>query len=196
MDARPTLDELGHQYGTDKASGSHDYLDFYQPMLEPMRDKPIVFLEIGVAGGASLKMWHDYFTEAFIFGMDISPSCADVSRELSRGVVTIGDQSSTEDLARAAPELLHVVNDDASHDPGHQVFSYKQLLPRLAPGGLYLLEDIGNTEVAELLTRMARHCIMGSWAEDPDEWIRNNGPRIESMAFFRETSATRIKKES
>lgn len=195
MQGRATLDEIGKQYGTDKASGSHCYLDWYEPMLEPMRDRPIVFLEIGVASGASLKMWHDYFTRAFIFGMDIEPSRSDVARTLERGIVTIGDQSNADDLERAAPTLLHVVNDDGGHDPGHQVFSYKHLMPRLAPGGLYLLEDIGHTEVAEFLTRMAKHCIMRTWESDVDEWVRNNGPRIESMAFFYETSATRIKQE-
>jgi hypothetical protein len=195
MQGRATLDEIGRQFGTDKASGSHDYLNWYDPMLEPMRDQPIVFLEIGVGGGGSLKMWHEYFPHAFIFGMDIEPGRIECAKGLERGIVTIGDQACTEALDRAAPPVIHVVNDDGGHNPEHQVISYKHLLPKLVPGGLYLLEDIGHDEVAEFLTRLAKHCIRGTWSSDSDPWVQTYGPRIGSMGFFYETSATRIKRD-
>ena len=56
-----TLDELGHKYGTDKASGSHDYLRWYEKFFQPIRYKSITFVEIGVASGASIKAWRIIF---------------------------------------------------------------------------------------------------------------------------------------
>jgi RHS repeat-associated protein len=68
-----TLDEIGLKFGTDKSSIYHNYLSFYERFFERYRDEPIKLLEIGVAGGASLAMWNEYFPQALIVGADIDP---------------------------------------------------------------------------------------------------------------------------
>jgi RHS repeat-associated protein len=64
-----TLDEIGLKFGTDKSSIYHNYLPFY----ERYRNEPMKLLEIGVAGGASLAMWTEYFPNSAIVGADIDP---------------------------------------------------------------------------------------------------------------------------
>jgi hypothetical protein len=59
-----TLDELAIKHGTDKSSPYHDYCRIHEELLAPLRHEPVALLELGVANGASLRMWGDYFTQA------------------------------------------------------------------------------------------------------------------------------------
>ena len=68
---------LGAQYGTDKSPffysnvwHCHPYTAIYDQLFQSMRDQPIHFAEIGVAVGASHKMWHKYFSKAKIYAFD------------------------------------------------------------------------------------------------------------------------------
>lgn len=192
-----TLDELGLKHGTDKASGSHDYLRWYETFLAPLRKQHFQFIEMGVGSGGSLATWRDYFPYAHIIGMDIEPDKVQYE-DGGRVSVVIGDQSVPADLDRVLQDIPSpwqpmVINDDAGHQPEHQIFAYKYLLPHLAPGGLYFLEDIGGESVTEFLCTLAKRCVHGNWQDDHDEWIRNHASRIESISFYRETSATRMK---
>jgi len=56
-------------YDTDKVANR--YLDVYDPIFEPLVDKYITLLEIGVQKGGSLLFWRDYFPNATIVGIDI-----------------------------------------------------------------------------------------------------------------------------
>mmetsp|Transcript_50841 Transcript_50841/g.164724 ORF Transcript_50841/g.164724 Transcript_50841/m.164724 type:complete len:157 (+) Transcript_50841:189-659(+) len=60
--------------------------------------------------------------------------------------VHTGDQSSAEDLMRVIAESgggpFDVIIDDGSHMNHHQIASAKQLLPHVAAGGVYVIEDI------------------------------------------------------
>src|SRR6266704_2450514 len=115
-----TLDELGHKYGTDKASGSHDYLRFYEPLLAPFRDRDFDFVEMGVGSGGSLKMWEEFFPKAFIIGFDIEDKRDYEGQRIS---TVRGDQGNIEDLDRLISHAsdMAVINDDAGHNPQHQL---------------------------------------------------------------------------
>ena len=51
----------------------HNYPVAYEEMFEPIRNKVQNVLEVGVAGGWSLKIWEEYFPNATIHGVDIDP---------------------------------------------------------------------------------------------------------------------------
>ena len=59
------LNDLGLKYGTDKSTKYHGYLDFYEEIFNEIREDrqygQTIFCEIGVLGGASMKMWVEYF---------------------------------------------------------------------------------------------------------------------------------------
>ena len=55
---------------TDKNT-SHSYLSLYPKILEQKKDTAKNILEIGIQDGGSIKLWHDYFTNATIYGLDI-----------------------------------------------------------------------------------------------------------------------------
>ena len=64
------LHDLGLKYKTDKAH-YHNFTQIYDDALKHLIGKNINFLEIGVEHGFSLKMWHEYFPNATIYGLDI-----------------------------------------------------------------------------------------------------------------------------
>jgi SAM-dependent methyltransferase len=100
-------------------------------------------LEIGVQHGGSLQMWRRFFgPKATIFGIDIDPTCKRFEEDGCQ--IRIGDQSSATFLASVIAEMggVDIVIDDGSHIASHQVASFKALFPVLAPGGIYICEDL------------------------------------------------------
>lgn len=185
------LDVIGCRHGTEKASNAfgcrHNYLPFYEQFLAPLRDKPIVLLEIGVDKGNSLRMWRDYFQCGTIIGMD----CADL-RSLSgeRIKVEIGDQNQPADLAWFAKTYgpFDIVVDDAGHHPPSQKFCHQFMIPHIKPGGFYILEDLvglkgpfPSSVCTDYLTALANMV------------MQFNHDNIESIAFSYGTSVTRIR---
>jgi hypothetical protein len=146
--------------GSDKGSevywgegAPHFYALLYQPLLEPLRDQRFDLLEIGLdtasqhtgapADAPSLRVWREFFPYATLHGYDIN----DFSFLDLPGTRTFqGDQSSPEDLNRFLHAHGHpsfaLAIDDGSHVPAHQQASLAHLFEQVAPGGLYLIEDI------------------------------------------------------
>jgi hypothetical protein len=154
------LTELANRYGSDKGTQAHSrhrYTYIYDLLFSPLRHEPIAFAEIGLAIGGpefvdrsadrevksspSVSMWLEYFSRASIFGFDIS----DFSHlEQPRFRFIRGDSGSESDLQRfasAAPSF-DIVIDDGSHASYHQQLALKALWPKIAPGGLYIIEDL------------------------------------------------------
>src|SRR5580704_12849542 len=100
MSTRPSLNALGVMHGTDKSSLYHDYLPLYESFLAPIRYTPVRVLEIGVGGGASLRMWADYFEDPTIIGLDVDEGARQHEGDKVR--IEIADQSNEtalEDIA-------------------------------------------------------------------------------------------------
>jgi cephalosporin hydroxylase len=119
------------------------YLDIYERHLSCYRDKPFVFLEIGVFDGGSLDMWRRYFgSKAIIVGIDINPKCAE--RVDPPNQVRIGSQADPKFLQDVVKEFgaPDVILDDGSHMASHQRASFNSLFPSLKVGGLYIIEDL------------------------------------------------------
>lgn len=136
------LDAIGLKHGTDKASSDHDYLNFYEIFLSPLRDERMTVLEIGVFNGASLKTWEEYFPHATIIGADILPLTKRFER--NRTTIEILDQSNVEELTRLAVQHgpFDIIIEDGSHMWEHQITSLRILFPFLKNDGLYIVEDL------------------------------------------------------
>jgi hypothetical protein len=150
------LTDLADRYGSDKGSAKHRYTEPYQMLFQPFRARAINFLEMGLQIGGpehgtsedrettdlpSVRMWLEYFPKARIHGLDVS----DFSWfEHPRFRFLRCDMDMRENIVAAAAGLpaLDIVVDDASHASHHQQFAFLTLFPRLAPGGLYVIEDL------------------------------------------------------
>lgn len=133
-----TLNDLGLHYGTDKSTLRHNYLSLYEQYLEPRRNQPLTLLELGVLDGASLRMWRDYLPNASIVGLDHKPAIS------IPGCITVqGSQDDPAAIARVAQHgPFDVIIDDASHISSKTIASFELFYPHLAPGGLYVIEDL------------------------------------------------------
>jgi hypothetical protein len=68
-----SLIELVDNERTDKNT-VHSYLQLYHNLLVNKKETAQNVLEIGINSGGSIKLWHDYFTNATVYGLDIMSS--------------------------------------------------------------------------------------------------------------------------
>ncbi len=150
------LTELADRFGSDKGSRKHRYTELYHMLFHPLRERPLVFLEMGLLVGGpehgnspdratadlpSIRMWLEYFPEARIHGLDIS----DFSWfSHPRFTFHRCDMDVRANIAAARAEIppLDIVIDDASHASHHQQNAFLEIFPQLRPGGLYIIEDL------------------------------------------------------
>ncbi len=153
------LTSLADTFGSDKGSVAqhpHNYTLLYDMLLGPRRESVRAMIEIGLLVGGpevgidadrptgelpSVRMWLDYFPNAVVHGFDIS----DFSFfEHSRFHFTRGDSGVAADLEKlvARGERFDFIIDDGSHASFHQQLALQILFPHLAPGGIYIIEDL------------------------------------------------------
>lgn len=168
------MDELALQAKTDKASNGHNYTRVYEQYFERHRFDALLIFELGIGGyqypdrgGESLKLWHGYFPNARIVGIDYYPK---EGLERERVTIVHGSQDDPELMARLVAEhgQPDVIIDDASHDCPLTIRSFEILFPHLKPGGLYLCEDVHTS-------------FWNDYHGDPDP----NSQTMTTIAFFK-----------
>lgn len=175
------LKELGAKYRTDKGDAAHtfagrSYLDVYAHYLDAIRDTVQSVLEIGVLGGASLRMWRDYFSHSQVYGLDINPYAA---VDEDRITVIIGSQADPAVLASINPGgTFDLVIDDGSHLVDDQLVTFRELWPRVSPGGLYVMEDM-RCSYGDLTTESLTW--PGRPFQPPTANFHNDRGRIDSL---------------
>lgn len=132
-----SLSELAEKHNTDKLW--HGYTPHYENHFAEYRDKPVMLLEIGVASGASMRMWDDWFTHerAVLVGVDIEPETPTDFGD--RVQIIIGD--GTEDLFTHV-DYFDIIIDDGSHTSQDIINSMWVNWKHLAVGGWYVIEDL------------------------------------------------------
>jgi hypothetical protein len=66
-----SLIELVDNSRTDKNT-THSYLELYQELLFSKKETALNVLEVGIyTGGGSIQLWHNFFTNATVYGLDI-----------------------------------------------------------------------------------------------------------------------------
>ena len=122
------------------------YCEAYEPHFAQLRAtrKPLRILEIGVFSGGSLQMYQSYFKDVTleIVGVDIDPECR--SFQSDGVVVEIGDQEDRSFWKRFKDRHppFDMVIDDGGHATEQQISSFESLIDHVAPGGVYIIEDL------------------------------------------------------
>ena len=107
-------------------------------------------LEIGIDDGGSLAMWRHYLgSQATIYGADIVPTTDKYQGDPFFGSpagIFIGDQESdafwSQVKSRLPPGSLSIIIDDGGHSVKQQKRTLDEAWALLAPGGVYLCEDV------------------------------------------------------
>lgn len=122
---------------------SGHYFFAYERHFAKYKDRPCTFLEIGAGNGGSSQMWKRWFgPHARIVTIDINPVCLQYGDEQVE--VRIGDQSDPHFLQSLLDEFgaFDAVLDDGSHHMDHVPATFEFLYPRIAPSGVYMIEDM------------------------------------------------------
>ncbi|HZE69387.1 MAG TPA: hypothetical protein VE135_07705 [Pyrinomonadaceae bacterium] len=130
-------------YDTDKAEHAH-YLRNYEAYFQPLLEKDIRLLELGIYKGGSLLLWRDYFDKGLIVGLDLQPAAIeDTTGRIRTYQGRQQDKNLLGQIAReTAPEGFDVIIDDCSHIGELTRISFWHLFDNhLKPGGIYVIED-------------------------------------------------------
>jgi SAM-dependent methyltransferase len=192
------------RYDTDKVPNG--YLRMYDRIFEPLIDRPVKLLELGVRSGGSLRLWRDYFPRGIVAGLDVEPLANAQDEERLR--IYPGAQGDTALLPRMAAEValdgFDIVIDDASHIAAPTRTCFWHLFDyHLKSGGLFAIEDWGTGYwgrwpdgrawrsgephhagmvgfIKELVDEQGAHDLTRGWYDEP--WERSS--RFESIYLF------------
>jgi hypothetical protein len=127
-----SLQEIGLKTKTDKAT-YHLYLDFYEKHIKKESVKK--FLEIGVQGGHSMKMWREWFSkDTVVEGWDIL-DCTPIDGVDIRKV----DQLNIDQMKRNITGNYDLILDDGGHTKKMIETSFGFLFPY---SKMYIIEDL------------------------------------------------------
>lgn len=147
------LTELAIKYKADKW-GKHHYTPIYYDLFKEKQDKPITICELGIAEGASIKMWREFFPNARIFGADNDAARVElVNRSVPETKSIRCDQTVFEDLE----DLMFLIGgidifiDDGSHKPEDQLSTALTIHPIIKYGGIYIIEDVSDPSILKKL---------------------------------------------
>lgn len=135
------IGHFGDDVGCNDKGSTHSYVDVYETILAPFRQR-CDLMEIGIAAGDSMRLWGDYFgVDCTITGADLSLTF-DTSKFDSRFSFIVGDATKPEFTVNLNGRMFDVVIDDASHAHLDQMATFQLLKSHMKPGGLYVIEDI------------------------------------------------------
>jgi hypothetical protein len=138
---------------TDKNT-THSYLDTYESLFGRLRESAIRVMEIGIYDGGSIALWSDYFPNATVYGVDITPlrPAAMFLNSYNRvNLKTQVDAYSPTTLSWWNGTKFDVIVDDGPHTLASMkvcVSSYSKLL---TDTGILVVEDIQDIRWIEEL---------------------------------------------
>jgi hypothetical protein len=155
-----SLTSLDNKY-TDKNT-IHSYLPLYETLLQPIKESARAVLEVGVFKGGSIKLWHDYFKNASIYGCDISDKNLRESklkfirnlnrrrtkfiktlRESDRIILYLNEDSYTEQYVTKFNNIkFDFMLDDGPHTLQSQKDFIKLYSHLLSDNGILIIEDV------------------------------------------------------
>ena len=133
----------------------HFYIDVYDGMFSVWKDEPVQLMELGIASGASLLMWSQYFTKGHITGLDIFEPVRREYLETLPNVGMIFGDAYNDDNAKYLVENLNkqdIFIEDGAHDIDNQITALLKYNKLVRPGGYYICEDMYIGNLAKYLT--------------------------------------------
>ena len=122
------------------------YIPIYEKFfLEYKSKSPLKLVEFGVAKGGSLEMWKNFFPKnAEIWGVDINVESTSVNASVEFPKVLNGDCTNELFLSSFFLEIgaPDIIIDDASHVMKDIKKTLLLSFPKIAPGGMYIIEDL------------------------------------------------------
>ena len=149
---------------TDKQR-SHGYLDLYETLLSSKKHTAKNVLEVGIGdfnlkNGGSIKLWHDYFKTATIYGIDILSMDRVIDELQNNERVKLFTSVDAYDLSFFTNNILNsgikfdVLLDDGPHTLDsiqNFVLLYSQVI---SDDGILIIEDVQKMEYTKILANL------------------------------------------
>ena len=130
--------------GTDKEI-RHNYVsEYYEDAFAKYRFNKINLLEIGIACGASLKLWDSFFTNSKIYGVDINSS--QVNPYVMNDKFELFFENAYDQIFVNKIPNMDIIIDDGPHTLQSQLDFIDLYLPKVNAGGLLIIEDIASID--------------------------------------------------
>lgn len=154
-----SLIELINNSRTDKNT-THSYLETYEALFHKKRATTLNVLEIGVQDGGSIKLWHDYFPNATVYGLDIRKirDMWDVLKNKPRiklGCFDAYDQTVFDTQIATLNTKFDILIDDGPHTLESMFFFIDNYCKMLSDDGILVIEDVQSIDwINELKMRV------------------------------------------
>ena len=140
--------ESNEMIRTDKGR-EHSYIEHYYNSKFKVQDRDKIYniLEIGIDFGYSLKLWHNWFTNSLIYGLDAQSLSVlrAIMLQLPRINALCTDAYTQETLDIFEDKSFDYIIEDGPHTISSQIFAAKYWSKKLKPGGTLVIEDIKNS---------------------------------------------------
>jgi hypothetical protein len=152
--------EAMRQSGTDKVT-NHNYSPMYQEWLGPLSKEDVpqrfTFVEVGFARGNSARAWSSLFSEANVHEFEVRCDVewnedmtkppgvsAESHRDLGYCKLHCGDGTSLTFLEESLKDESRpfVVIDDGEHTADQMKEFFRNMWPKVQPGGMFFVEDL------------------------------------------------------
>lgn len=152
------------------------YLEHYERLFKPYRNKPIHLAEIGVQNGGSLETWAEYFPKAKrIVGVEIDPKFSGLT--FDKPIELHIQDGKTPVLGS-----YDIVIDDGSHISDDMVSLFKAWWPLVKTGGLYIVEDLHTMWMPGYGT--GAHMFFANMVNDVNREFSGQGYDISGLEFY------------
>ena len=135
----------------------HSYIEPYEEIFNKKKYNNNNILEIGIGepltdnrNGGSIKLWHDYFVNSTIYGIDIHDisKINDIIKNNERIKLLTGKNAYDIQFIKqnfiSQNIKFDIMIDDGPHTYHSMKFFVEQYLPLLNPKGILIIEDIPN----------------------------------------------------
>ena len=155
------------RHGSDKGHGQnrgwHNYTTLYYPLFSPVRAAPLRVFELGLGTnntdvpsnmgpsgkpGASLRGWREFFPRAQVYGADIDKRILFTEDRIHTAYCDQTDPAAIQNMWSSMPVEFDIIIEDGLHTFAANKCFFEHSYQRIAKGGIYVIEDIQNKEIA------------------------------------------------
>ena len=134
----------------------HSYLGLYQSLLISKKTTAKKVLEIGICHGGSIKLWHDFFVNAIVYGLDIMPM-QDVWPELKKKRIVLHTSTDAYNESFFRDNFLNknikfdFMLDDGPHTLESMIKFIQLYSQIMTDDGILIIEDVQLLEWIDVL---------------------------------------------
>ena len=138
---------------TDKGT-DHSYIEVYESLFSEMRDSAKNVLEIGINFGGSIAMWHRYFPNATVYGIDTVRQALDDRYGLN-SIPSVKLMWKNAYAGSVIEEFLSqgikmdLIIDDGPHTKDSVEFCARYYSQLLTDEGILVIEDIQSIDYVD-----------------------------------------------